>query len=92
MADERTQTPGPDERATSAEPIWQSQTIFRVLVGASVVLIAVDVLFPKHGPFALEHWLGFYGGIGFLAIVAFVLAARLLRGLVRQPENVYDDD
>ena len=55
------------------------------------VLLVVDPLIHKHGPFAIEHWLGFYGIFGFVACVALVLAAKQLRRILMRPEDYYDD-
>lgn len=54
------------------------------------VLIAIDVFVPKHGAFAVEHVLGFYGWFGFIACVVLVLAAKQLRRILMRPENYYD--
>ena len=54
------------------------------------VLIAIDVFVPKHGPFAIEHWFGFYGWFGFVACVALVLIAKQLRRMLMRPEDYYD--
>ena len=53
-------------------------------------LLLIDILVPKHGPFAIEHWLGFYGVYGFVACVGLVLAARALRVILMRPEDYYD--
>ena len=55
------------------------------------VLLVVDPFIHKHGPFAIEHWLGFYGIFGFVACVALVLAAKQLRRILMRPEDYYDD-
>ena len=55
------------------------------------LLLVIDPLVHKHGPFAIEHWLGFYGIFGFLACVALVLIARQLRRILMRPEDYYDD-
>lgn len=54
------------------------------------ILLAIDVFVPKHGPFAIEHVFGFYGLYGFIACVALVLVAKLLRRVVMRPEDYYD--
>jgi hypothetical protein len=53
-------------------------------------LLLIDLFVPKHGPFAIEHWFGFYGIYGFVACVGLVLAARALRVIVMRPEDYYD--
>ena len=54
------------------------------------ILLAIDVFVPKHGPFALEHVIGFYGLYGFVACVALVLIAKQLRRVLMRPEDYYD--
>ena len=54
------------------------------------VLIGIDFLVPKHGPFAIEHVWGFYGIFGFVACVGLVLVAKLMRKVVMRSEDYYD--
>lgn len=58
--------------------------------GICTLVMAIDVLVPKHGPFEIEHVFGFYGLFGFFACVALVLAAKLLRKVIMRPEDYYD--
>ena len=60
------------------------------LYGICGLLLAVDLLVPKHSPFAIEHNFGFYGVFGFAAYVALVVVAEALRRLVMRPEDYYD--
>ncbi|NJO35116.1 MAG: hypothetical protein HC869_20415 [Rhodospirillales bacterium] len=60
------------------------------LSGVCGLLLAVDVLVPKHGPFPIEHVLGFYALFGFIACVALVLVAKALRRVLMRPEDYYD--
>ena len=55
------------------------------------LLLVIDPFVHKHGPFAIEHWFGFYGIFGFVACVALVLAAKQLRRILMRPEDYYDD-
>ncbi len=55
------------------------------------LLLVIDPLIHKHGPFAIEHWFGFYGIYGFVACVALVLAAKELRRILMRSEDYYDD-
>jgi hypothetical protein len=64
--------------------------LVRVFYGVCAVLVAIDVFVPKHGPYAIEHWFGFYGWFGFIACVALVLIAKQLRRVLMRPENYYD--
>lgn len=60
------------------------------LYAACALLLLGDVFVPKHGPFAVEHWFGFYGWYGFVACVALVIAAKGLRRILKRPEDYYD--
>ena len=64
--------------------------LVRIFYAVCALMLAIDVFFPKHGPFAIEHLFGFYGIYGFLACVALVLVAKGLRRLVMRPEDYYD--
>jgi hypothetical protein len=61
-----------------------------IFYGICAVLVGIDILVPKHGPFALEHTLGFYGWFGFVACVVLVLVAKQLRRILMRPEGYYD--
>ena len=54
------------------------------------VLLLIDVLVHKNGPFAIEHWFGFYAIFGFVACVGLVMAARMLRIILIRSEDYYD--
>jgi len=54
------------------------------------VLLAIDFLVPKHSPFRIEHYWGFYGIFGFIACVALVLIAKELRRVLMRSEDYYD--
>lgn len=66
------------------------EKLVRGLYLLCAALLLVDVFVPKHGPFAIEHWFGFYGIYGFVACVGLVLAAKELRKILMRPENYYD--
>jgi len=56
-----------------------------------VLLIVVDLFFPKHPVFPWERYPSFYGAYGFVACVSLVLAAKyILRKMVKRKENYYD--
>ena len=62
------------------------------LYAVSALLLVIDPFIHKHGPFAIEHWWGFYGIYGFVCCVFLVLAAKeILRRLVMRGEDYYDD-
>ena len=60
------------------------------LYALSAVLLLIDPFIHKHGPFAIEHYFGFYGLYGFIGCVFLVLAAKELRKLVMRPEDYYE--
>lgn len=64
--------------------------LVRAFYGVCALLVAIDVFVPKHGPFGVEHWFGFYGWFGFVACVALVLIAKQLRRVLMRPEDFYD--
>lgn len=65
--------------------------IVYALYAVCALLLVIDPLIHKHGPFAVEHWFGFYGIYGFVGCVALVLGAKELRKLLMRPEDYYDD-
>ena len=54
------------------------------------VLLVIDFLYHRHSLHPWESWTGFYAVYGFVGCVLLVLIAKLLRGLVKRPENYYD--
>lgn len=75
--------------------LWlgDSRSVDRIvyaLCALCALLVLGDLFVDKHGPFAIEHWFGFYSIYGFAACVALVFAARQLRRVVTRPEDYYD--
>lgn len=58
---------------------------------ACAALLIADPLVHKHGPFAVAHWVGFYGITGFAVCAAAILLARLAGGFLKRGEDYYDD-
>jgi hypothetical protein len=82
--------PDPDEkRYWLDDPRNVNRLVHGFYIACGVVL-AIDILVPKHGPFAVEHIYGFYGIFGFVACVALVLIAKQLRRVLMRPEDYYD--
>ena len=92
-------TPEPPEvpmKKDDEKPTWfdykkNVNLICYVLYAVSAILLLIDPFVHKHGPFAIEHWWGFYGIYGFVGCVFLVLAAKELRKLVMRREDYYDD-
>lgn len=64
--------------------------LYRGLWGLGIALLLLDVVVHRHAEAAIDGLLGFYGLYGFIACVALVLAAKLLRRAVMRPEDYYD--
>jgi len=64
--------------------------LVRVFYAACAVLFAIDIFISRHALFEIEHILGFYAIFGFVACVALVLTAKVLRLLIMRPEDYYD--
>jgi hypothetical protein len=86
----------PQAAGGSGEPVYWLDSranvdkLVRRFYAVCVILLAIDVLVPKHGAFAIEHAWGFYGLFGFIACVALVLTAKMLRRVLMRPEDYYD--
>lgn len=60
------------------------------LYAVCALLFLADGFYHKHPHFAVESWFGFYAIYGFVACVGLVLAAKVLRILLKRPEDYYD--
>lgn len=60
------------------------------LAAACALFGLLDFAVPRHGNFWFEAWPGFYAWFGFAASAGLVLAAKLLRPLLRRGEDYYD--
>ena len=57
---------------------------------ACAALVLMDVFVAKHGPFAIEHYFGFYSAVGFAACAGIIWGAKQLRRIIMRPEDYYD--
>jgi hypothetical protein len=64
--------------------------LYRCLWVLGVLLLAADLALHRHAEVGFDAWFGFYGIYGFVACVALVLAAKLLRRGVMRSEDYYD--
>ena len=61
------------------------------LCAVRAVVMAADLFRYKHHlHFGFEYWFGFYALFGFIACVSLVLAAKVLRKVVKRDEDYYD--
>ena len=80
----------PHERTWIDNP-KKVEFIVYTLYAICTALVIVDIWVPKHGPFAVEHWFGFYAFYGFIACVGLVVAAKGLRTILMRSEDYYDE-
>lgn len=85
-----THSPRQGERAYWLDTPANVDRLVRWFYVACGLLLVIDPLVPRHGPFEVEHTWGFYGIYGFVACVALVLIAKQLRKILMRPEDYYD--
>lgn len=61
------------------------------LYAVCALLLLADLFYVKHVHFAFEGWIGFFALLGFVAYCFIVNAAKLLRRLVKRPEDYYGE-
>jgi hypothetical protein len=64
--------------------------LYRGLWILGILLVALDVVLHRHDDLGFAESYGFYAFYGFVACVSLVLAAKLLRRLVKRPEDYYE--
>ena len=62
------------------------------LYAICALLFGADLFVHKHSHFDFENWFGFFALFGFVACVALVLAAKVLRVLLKRDEDYYDPE
>ncbi len=89
-SERRKHHPGDTEAPRWLDDPRNVDRIVYALYAVCAVLLLIDPLVEKHGPYAIEHVWGFYGIYGFVGCVFLVLAAKELRKLVMRREDYYD--
>ena len=88
---------GQDEgRSWAAHRYWLDDPanvtrLYRGVWAVGLFLVALDFVLDRHDDVPVAETIGFYAAYGFVACVALVLAAKLLRRCVSRPENYYGD-
>lgn len=59
------------------------------LVIGGVVLTLLDLIYHKHVYFDVEHYFGFYSAYGFFMCAALVIAAKMMRLVLKRDETYY---
>ncbi|PHQ97108.1 MAG: hypothetical protein COB40_05775 [Marinosulfonomonas sp.] len=65
--------------------------IIWILAAASALAFLADFTYEKHGTFEIENLPGFFAVFGFVGFTGLILVARLLRRLIKRPEDYYGD-
>ena len=61
-----------------------------ILSAVCALLLGADFFYHRHAHFDFENWFGFYAWYGFIMCVGLVLAAKMMRIVLKRPENYYD--
>lgn len=64
--------------------------LYRALWIVGGLLALLDLVIHRHAEAGFDGWFSFYALYGFVACVALVLAAKVLRQVVMRPEDFYD--
>jgi hypothetical protein len=72
------------DRPRNVRKIYLGLWIFGAL------LALADLVVHRHAEAGIDGWFGFYALYGFVACVALVLAAKVLRRVVMRAEDYYD--
>ena len=64
------------------------------LYAVCALLVLADLFYHKHiqnESYNFENWFGFFGFFGFVGCIGLVLAAKLMRVVLKRDEDYYDD-
>jgi len=64
--------------------------LLRTLYGVCALLFGAEFLYHRHAQHPWDGWPGFYAVYGFVGCVLLVLIAKLLRRVLKRPEDYYD--
>jgi hypothetical protein len=79
-----------DERKYWLDDSRNVTRIWWWLCAVCALLFVADAFYAKHPHFEIEGWFGFFGIFGFVACVGLVLAAKVLRLILKRPEDYYE--
>ena len=86
-----TRTPVNPEKKYWLDNPHNVQKIVYALYAICALLVLADFFYHKHTHFPMEGWGGFFGSFGLAACVALVLAAKLMRIVLKREEDYYDE-
>lgn len=64
--------------------------LIKVLAVVCILLFLADFTYHKHAYVSVENIPGFYGIYGFVMFTGLILVAKLLRVIIKRPENYYE--
>ena len=64
--------------------------MLHLLYACCAALLLIDVLYHRHTQHTWDGWWGFFPVFGFVGCVLLVLIARLMRRVLKRPEDYYD--
>ena len=77
-------------------PVWRLDDrptlrwLIAVLTVASLVLLATDLVVPRHGKLAIEHVFGVYAALALIGVGLVWVGGKLVQALLERPEDYYD--
>lgn len=81
----------PPTRRSWLEHPHTGKRILTVLCVTCAGLFLADLAYHKHAHFEFEQSVGFHGLFGFFAYLTIVNSAKLLRHVVKRPEDYYNE-
>ncbi len=63
--------------------------LWRLFLGALVLIVAIGALLPLHPYFGIEAVFGFYSWFGFVACAAMIVVAKGFALLLKRPDTYY---
>ena len=81
--------------SNAQKPYWLDKIenvakLYRGLWVVGLLLVAIDLILPRHEDFGFATLFGFYGLYGFFACVILVLIAKKLRTVLMRDEDYYE--
>jgi uncharacterized membrane protein len=65
-------------------------TVYRTVWGIGALLLLAELFLHRHEDFTFAAWFAFYAVFGFAACVTLVLTAKVLRRILKRPEDYYE--
>lgn len=84
------------KKAKRKDDHWltRPQTIRKLWIGFILVLaltVLPDLIWPPHGHFGVDSYIGFAAAYGFVACVVLIAVAKLLGLFLKRKDTYYDE-